>query len=74
MEYLLESRDFHCDVNTLEPLHGESPLTSAATRGKSNICEFLVQQYQANLYLRNKAGLTPLLCAVKSVSTVEKVI
>jgi len=65
MEFLLENQSLQCNVNGLEPAHGESPLTAAASRGKSEVCDFLITRYNATLALRNKSEHTPLLCAVR---------
>ena len=69
MEFLLENQSLQCNVNGLEPAHGESPLTAAASRGKSEVCDFLITRYNATLTLRNKSEHTPLLCAVRQVRT-----
>ena len=68
----MESKDTCCDVNILDATHGESPLTSAAARGKAEMCEYLIRRHRAKHYLRNKAGCTPLLCAVKQVSALAQ--
>ena len=68
INYLLDFDNFNCDVNGLEPCQGESPLTSAAAHGKSQVCEFLVRQFKASFNVRNKNGFTPLISAVKHVS------
>ncbi|XP_076818833.1 protein TANC2-like isoform X2 [Clavelina lepadiformis] len=65
INYLLDFDNFNCDVNGLEPCQGESPLTSAAAHGKSQVCEFLVRQFKASFNVRNKNGFTPLISAVK---------
>lgn len=69
IQYLLDHPDpaLHCDVNSVDPTRGESALSAAAARGKSNICEFLIREKRAHIEQRNKLGMTPLLCAVKQV-------
>ena len=68
INYLLDESDFDCDVNFLEPSHGESPLTSAASHGRAGVCELLIRSYHASPHFRNRKGLVPLLCAIRHVS------
>uniref|UniRef100_H2Y6U8 Uncharacterized protein n=1 Tax=Ciona savignyi TaxID=51511 RepID=H2Y6U8_CIOSA len=65
LQYLLHPGAFQCNVNAVDPTHGETPLTSAAGHGKSSVCEFLVRHSKASVEARNKGGATALLCAVK---------
>jgi len=74
MEYLLDNEGFQCSVDCKEPINGETALTASAARGRSAACEFLIRKYKAKIELRNKAGFTPLLCAVKHVSCVVIVV
>ncbi|XP_039266848.2 protein TANC2-like isoform X1 [Styela clava] len=67
LEYLLDHPDpaLHCDPDSVDPNRGESSLTAAASRGKVAICEYLIRERHASIELRNKDGMTPLMCAVK---------
>lgn len=70
LQYILDHPEYalRCDPDSIDPTRGESALTAAASRGKEATCEYLITQRSASIELRNKFGMTPLLCAVKQVS------
>lgn len=57
-----------CSVDVMDSVRGETPLTAAASRGKQDMCEMLVNIYRASLEQLNKQDMTPLQCAVKHVN------
>ena len=55
-------------MNGIDEVNGEAALTAAAYFGKTEACELMVNNHHADLNVRNRNGLTPLLKAVEHVS------
>jgi len=63
---IMTSEVLSCNVDQVDPINGETPLTAASGTGNYECCEVLIKNYVASVQEKNRSGSTPLFKAVEN--------
>ena len=69
---IMTSEVLSCEVDQIDPINGETPLTAASGTGNYECCEVLIKNYVASVRQKNRSGSTPLFKAVENVSVLNR--